>query len=152
MWLEPTAPDILQTQPRFLSWLAYAVSYKRGWLTTIRFVIHTHGDGMEPMIFWGPNGPGAFALSILSKAHQPWSRWVTGADQYDLTVNRKEGNNGCEDGEGNEAVLLADKWQVKKNVNFFNGEVFFLLTRPLMGDPKTTQENWWKFDIAGLQE
>jgi hypothetical protein len=24
---------------------------------------------------------------------------------------------------------------IEKNVNFFNGGVFFLLTRPLMGDP-----------------
>jgi len=27
---------------------------------------------------------------------------------------------------------------IEKNVNFFNGGVFFLLTRPLMGDPEHT--------------
>jgi hypothetical protein len=34
---------------------------------------------------------------------------------------------------------LRGKSQAKKNVFFCHGEVFFLLTYPLMGDPFTTQ-------------
>ncbi len=36
-------------------------------------------------------------------------------------------------------ILMGDwcgcSWQAKKRAIFFNGEVFFLLTSPLMGDP-----------------
>ena len=35
-------------------------------------------------------------------------------------------------------AVVGSKVQAKKRSIFFNGEVFFLLTRPLMGDPFTT--------------
>jgi len=43
------------------------------------------------------------------------------------------------DGWKNNTVLYGNKRQEKKK-GFFQGEVFFLLTRPLMGDPVVSLE------------
>jgi len=79
---------------------------------------------------------------------------VTGADQHMLTVNRKERNNGCGTGikrccavmeirlmdshkllKSEVKVFVNPSRLKRKKVYFFQGEVFFLLIRPLMGDP-----------------
>jgi hypothetical protein len=39
---------------------------QKGWLETIRFVTPTVRHGMEPMIFWGPYGPGAWVFKLTS--------------------------------------------------------------------------------------
>jgi hypothetical protein len=85
---------------------------------------------------------------------------VTGADQHMLTVNRKERNNGCGTGikrgcavmeirlmDSHKLLQSAVKVCVnpsrlkRKKFIFFQGEVFFLLTRPLMGDPHPKNYN-----------
>jgi len=45
-----------------------------------------------------------------------------------------ERSNGCETGGQNKSVLVR-KLEPRKKEAYFQGEVFFLLTRPLMGDP-----------------
>ncbi|MFH1950057.1 MAG: hypothetical protein ABIL06_00415, partial [Pseudomonadota bacterium] len=59
---------------------------------------------------------------------------MTGADQYKLTDNQAVRNNGRELEGQTRPYWCWGSSQAKKEL-FLEGEVFFLLTRPLMGDP-----------------
>ena len=61
---------------------------------------------------------------------------MTGAGQCVATTNETEGT-GVRRGE-NEAVLVVEAYVKQKRGLFCTREVFFLLTRPLMGDPFMT--------------
>ncbi|MDY7037434.1 MAG: hypothetical protein SV375_14875, partial [Thermodesulfobacteriota bacterium] len=61
-------------------------------------------------------------------------RWVTGADQIKLTAKLQYRNIGCGHGWEPRPSWVAVVVNGKKAI-FFNGEVFLLLTNPLMGDP-----------------
>jgi len=64
---------------------------------------------------------------------------VTGADQHEYAGQEpKKRSNGCGSRGENQVVLRGNSRQQKKGNIFFIGEVFFLLTRPLMGDPFTS--------------
>ena len=63
---------------------------------------------------------------------------MTGAGQFLTRTNETE-VTGAKRGE-NEAVLVLGLEPSKKGELFCHGEVFFLLTRPLMGDPHVFAE------------
>ena len=61
-----------------------------------------------------------------------------------LAENRKDRSNGCGKRGENEAVLVRSVGaKRKKRGIFLYGEVRFLLTCPLMGDPEIVQEKIW---------
>ena len=84
------------------------------------------------------------ALSIPPKAHQPWSGWMTGADQHlfvsmkiqiaNLTENRIARNSGCEL-ECQTRPCWYTKIGAKKKRAFFSWRGVFSLDLPFNGWP-----------------
>jgi hypothetical protein len=72
---------------------------------------------------------------------------MTGADQHELIAIQNERCNGREEGDETIPNRSSGKAQ-KKSSSFHREGCLFLLTRPLMDDPKSTKS---RYPIAGQQ-
>jgi hypothetical protein len=80
---------------------------------------------MGLMAFWGLVSRPEAVFEQPPQAHQPWSRWVTGADWYQ-PIRIKNSDNGATE-RPNDRLRAREK-------SLFTGDVFLLLTCALPGD------------------